>query len=183
MHNPSSEPMMSKETFSDFVTTLAYHFGQDKFVTRGEATKKRLSSWYEQVNHIPEDLLPWMADQIKSGNEYFPRNLSKTILELWNLWLKQNPNKIHKGKGAEGCRQCFWGWLVAWREIDDRWHSQAFKCGHCQSVTTRDGETATRRSLADNGWWVEPKDYKPGDEKNTPWHRVIRQSQQTEEAM
>mgnify|MGYP006282130265 CR=1 FL=1 len=124
----SNDVQMSKTAFNSFVTEIALHFGQDKFIAPSENTKKRLFSWFSQVKHLPDEPLSWIASQIKQNNECFPRNLSKTILEYWELWLKHNPKKFSKANQAE-CPYCVNGWILAYSPINPV--AEAVRCGHC----------------------------------------------------
>lgn len=152
---------MQKDRFSEFVESLALHFGQDKLAQPSEFTRKRLASWYSQVRHLPDEPLEWMAQQIKSGWDYFPRNLSKTMLELWERWYKEHPER-REAKRSPGCPYCMQGWIMAYAP-PGRGYSRdlvelgaAVKCGHCKQLP-RDSHTwrATLEEIRAAGWTVK----------------------------
>lgn len=141
---------MDKKHFSDFVISLAYHFGQDKFVQPGEATSLRLKSWFEQVVHLPPEPLVWMGSEIKKRYDFFPRNLSKCMLELWEEWLKSNPQKK---VGAGKCPYCTDGWILA--HDQENTNRFAVKCGHCSPGQSKDRFwRATHAQINNRGWSV-----------------------------
>lgn len=142
---------MSKQAFNDFVSELAYHFGQDKYVKIGEATRKRLSSWYYQVKHLPNEPLEWMATKIKNENDYFPRNLSKTMLNLWDQWYTERPQKQISQK--EGCQNCHDGWILAYPP--EELYPRAVKCAHCSKSKPEGVWITTIQELKKRGWVLE----------------------------
>lgn len=178
-----SEQLMSKGAFHEFVCSLAYHFGQDKYVTPGETTRLRLASWFEQVKHLPDSCLEYMADKVKKNNEFFPRNLSKAMLELWEQYLKDNPSKkARETREALGCSNCHWGWIVGWKKVEGwGWCSQAFKCSHCKTEqATRLGKWAYRHELMERGFILEPTERRQVPE-NTKWHGVVNRAREEAE--
>ncbi|MFP4284156.1 MAG: hypothetical protein ACLFQG_01275 [Desulfovermiculus sp.] len=148
---------MEKKNFSDFVESLAYHFGQDKFVQPGNTTALRLRSWFEQICNLPDDPLPWMGSVIKKRFNYFPRNLSKTMLELWEEWQKYNPEKVSEN---EECPYCADGWILA--DSPELPFPSAVRCGHCSPVGSGEGFwQATHLQIRRRGWSVcLPADHK-----------------------
>lgn len=149
---------MEKNRFSEFVEELALHFGQDKLAQPSEFTRKRLASWYSQVSHLPDEPLQWMAEQIKTGWDYFPRNLSKTMLELWERWYRENPSRRAR-HGSPDCPFCLNGWIMA-RPPKGRGYSRdlevfgaAVKCGHCKQLPDdRHAWRATQDEIRAAGW-------------------------------
>ena len=138
---------MQKETFSEFVWELSEHFEHK------QPTKARARSWYERVKDLPDEILPWCSTKIKDTSDYFPRNLSKAILEFWEVWKRENPDKIKNETDAIGCSRCFRGWLPVQLGTE----TTAFRCGHCQSVTQDIATMATVEELEGYGWHVQKK--------------------------
>jgi len=147
---------MSKQAFNDFVQELALHFGQDKYIQPSDMTSKRLKSWYNQVQTLPDDCLQWISDKIKNSYEWFPRNLSKTVIELYETWKKETAYKT-KTEQVD-CGVCFnSGWIVA-SYLDKRnyWQSVAFRCGHCKRLQNgAQGVMATLQEVQEKGFKTE----------------------------
>ncbi len=148
---------MLKNAFSDFVEDLALHFGQDKFTNRdNEQTQRRFRSWYDQVKELPDASLYWMAGQIKRNNDYFPRNLSKTMLELWPGWKNQNPEKCASiNIQCKECHDCVEGLLHAYKWHKNQILTAAFRC-FCGRADREFPAMpiASKADLERNGWTV-----------------------------
>ncbi|WP_027371193.1 hypothetical protein [Desulfovermiculus halophilus] len=157
---------MEKDHFSEFVEGLALHFGQDKYVQDSETTRMRLRSWFAQVKHLPAEPLEWMSDQIKRRWDYFPRNLSKTMLELWDQWLREHPKK-RAGKQRPDCPYCLEGWIMAYAPAGRGYSKElvelgaAIRCGHCsRDFQDKDIWCATVQEIRAAGW--EPMELSDG---------------------
>jgi hypothetical protein len=159
---------MNKSAFSDFVKSLALHFGQEKYVEPGQQTKMRLTSWFDQVKDLPSESLGWMAGQIKRNNEFFPRNLSKTMLELWPGWKSENPDKLLPiNQQCRDCHDCLDGVLYAWTWRDNRLLTAAFRCSCGKAANDFPAMPMTcKADLETNGWIVEAVAFSSHDDQD-----------------
>lgn len=146
---------MQKKSFSDFAEDLALHFGQDKYTTLDDQTKKRFRSWYGQVQHLPDACLFWMAGQIKNNNKYFPSNLSKTILDLWPGWKSQNPEKCAPANiQSRECNDCVDGVLYAYRWEKNQILPAAFRCSCGKAYRDFPAMPITSKADLERKGWV-----------------------------
>jgi hypothetical protein len=108
------------------------------------------------VKQLPDESLYWMAGQIKRNNEFFPRNLSKTIMELWPGWRNQHPEKCAPANiQSKECHDCLDGLLYAYRWYKNQILTAAFRCFCGRAYRNFPAmPIASKSELESSGWIV-----------------------------
>jgi len=77
---------------------------------------KTIDLWFDMVQNIPAEALPWIEQKIYQEHDLLPRNLPKAIRELFEAWLQANPEK-RAHKESVDCPDCEGGWLCLTRPV------------------------------------------------------------------
>ena len=120
---------MNKIEFSSFVETLTTFFGAKA------PGMKAVDLWFDMVQNIPAEALPWIETKICQDQETIPRNLPKAIRELFEAWLQAHPEKRARKESVD-CPDCEGGWLCLTRPVRGYKVPPTFSapCGRCRQV-------------------------------------------------
>jgi hypothetical protein len=116
--------------------------------------------WFEHVQKIPGEPLPWIIKKIESENEAFPRNLPAALWGTYREWQQANPHKMAHKRNIE-CPDCADGLLPARATKHGTPYTYIFRCGRCKQSTTHAYSMATRDELMAEGYYVIPKNGEP----------------------
>lgn len=124
---------MNKIEFSSFVETLSTYFGAKA------PGMKAVDLWFDMVQNIPAEALPWIENKICQEQDTIPRNLPKAIRELFEAWLQAHPEKRAFTQENRSCPDCEGGWLALCKPVDGYRLPLSFSapCGRCKQVPSR----------------------------------------------
>lgn len=148
---------MTQQEFSGFLKRLYVYHGKPSSLDEN-AAKAQADAWYEQVRDLPVEPLDWMYVRLTRDwpREGMPRNVAREMLILWNLWLKDHPEKrVRSGQPGAGCPHCLGGWLFLVRydlAAYPKGYEAVAGCGHCRSVVVHDHAVLTVRQAWERGW-------------------------------
>jgi len=96
---------------------------------------KTIDLWFDMVQNIPAEALPWIEQKIYQEHDLLPRNLPKAIRELFEAWLQANPEK-RAHKESVDCPDCEGGWLCLTRPVRGYKVPPTFSapCGQCRRL-------------------------------------------------
>ena len=120
---------MTRFEFMALAESLAAYYGVK---TPGSKT---VDLWFDMVQNIPAEALPWIERKIYQDQDSLPRNLPKAIRELFEAWLQANPEK-RAHKESVDCPDCEGGWLCLTRPVRGYKVPPTFSapCGRCRQV-------------------------------------------------
>lgn len=141
---------MQKQDFIAFLDKLARYYGGER-----EAGAERLRMWFEIVAGIPAHSLEGVFVRIVKIYKFHPTNVPKAILDAYEQWSAENPDRVRaaaasapRGKCPDGCDN---GVFYVQRQVDGRWVSTVAFCRTC-----RGGNATTRAELERSGAVVYP---------------------------
>lgn len=96
---------------------------------------KTIDLWFDMVQNIPAEALPWIEQKIYQEHDLLPRNLPKAIRELFEAWLQANPEKRARKESVD-CPDCEGGLLCLTRPVRGYRVPPTFSapCGRCRQV-------------------------------------------------
>ena len=120
---------MTGQQFEHFIKFLRHSHGL------GTPKEEVMDFLYEQVGNLPHDAVEWMQNRFLSTHTArFPQILHTAIKELYQEWLRENPDKQswRKESCSRQCRveECVDGLLFAEKEEPDLHYmaSYVFRC-------------------------------------------------------
>ena len=103
---------MREEAFAHAVNEIAAFLGSK------EVPPHTKSAWFDKVQNIPDEALPYIIAKITDDVDSMPRNLPKVFKEKFRAWQMENPNKC-AAVVQQGCQDCELGILFLER-TDER---------------------------------------------------------------
>jgi hypothetical protein len=100
---------MREENFAHAVNQIAAFLGSR------EAPAHTKVAWFEKVQNIPEEALPFIVEKLTDECDTMPRNLPKAFREKFRAWQMENPGKV-ASVDEKGCRDCEAGILFLERD-------------------------------------------------------------------
>lgn len=96
---------------------------------------KTIDLWFDMVQNIPAEALPWIEQKIYQEHDLLPRNLPKAIRELFEAWLQAHPEKRARKESVD-CPDCESGWLILEKDQDPYRTpiSATAPCGRCRQL-------------------------------------------------
>lgn len=157
---------MEKQNFIDFIKDLARYYGKTEFIEVNDANKDRIRDWYRKVRDLPGgNTLRDIYDRITDEFDAFPRNLPKTVKQYWEVWKKENKDRIVSVKEEiTGCKNCLKGWInfVQQDEKTGRVYEYTCHCGHCRQLYNPKIPRLTIEQIeAEGGRVIRPGEAKP----------------------
>lgn len=136
---------MTKGDFIEFAKRLCIYF------ERKPISMETLNEWFDEIQNIPSEPLPWIAKRIKE-NESFPRNIPLIVKSHWEQWLTSNPDKNVFNKNY-GCDKCKNGYLYVskWDESLNRWYNITYRCAYCRPPYPQNMALSTIEYLETDG--------------------------------
>lgn len=148
---------MTQDEFTQAAREIAEFLG----ATAPSAT--RLFAWHRKVQFIPSEAMQFIQARITDESDTMPKNLPKAFRAGFDVWLKQNPDKVAKEEQG-GCSACEGGVLFLEREKDGK---KETACVFCRCFQGNAGVVG-RASLYDmqsKGWRsAKPKTIAPVQE-------------------
>jgi hypothetical protein len=93
--------------------------------------KETAEIWRSEIGNYPEDFYTWAYGAIKNREKKFPDSPPFAVRELWQEWLRRNPDKRETHEFRCSQALCKDGWLFV---VKDR-ASYAFRCGDCKALS------------------------------------------------
>lgn len=90
---------MREEAFAHAVNEIAAFLGSK------EVPPHTKSAWFDKVQNMPDEALPYIVAKITDEVDSMPRNLPKVFKEKFRCWQMENPNKC-AAVVEQGCRDC-----------------------------------------------------------------------------
>lgn len=90
---------MREEAFAHAVNEIAAFLGSK------EVPPHTKSAWFDKVQNIPDEALPYIIAKITDDVDSMPRNLPKVFKEKFRAWQMENPNKC-AAVVEQGCKDC-----------------------------------------------------------------------------
>lgn len=162
---------MTRPEFWEFAQDLAIYYGSEKLSTPTSTGKAQLQSWYEQIQNMPAEPLPWIANRIKQSYDIMPKNLPKLMWALWFEWRDAHPEKRANRTDPANC-DCDGGVIMVWLSDSKGW--VGVRCLNCMPALPDTFELAdlggsrkhgvwqsTREELLREGWQVRTPRKRP----------------------
>lgn len=123
---------MTRFEFTNLIENLAAYYGAK---TPGSRTT---DLWFDLVQNIPAEALPWIERKICQDQDSLPRNLPKAIRELFEAWLNAHPEK-RAFVQDRNCPDCEGGWLTLCKTVPGYEVPLSFSapCGRCKQVPSK----------------------------------------------
>jgi len=120
---------MTRFEFMALAESLAAYYGVK---TPGSKT---VDLWFDMVQNIPAEALPWIERKIYQDQDSLPRNLPKAIRELFEAWLQTHPEK-RAFVQDRNCPDCDGGWLTLCKPVPGYNVPLSFSapCGQCRRL-------------------------------------------------
>lgn len=103
---------MRDDSFAHAVNEIAAFLGSKEVPPHTKA------AWFDKVQNIPEEALPYIVAKITDEVDAMPRNLPKVFKEKFRAWQMENPGKCVVVE-QQGCKDCEGGVLFLER-ADER---------------------------------------------------------------
>lgn len=103
---------MRDDSFAHAVNEIAAFLGSKEVPPHTKA------AWFDKVQNIPEEALPYIVAKITDEVDAMPRNLPKVFKEKFRAWQMENPGKVAVVE-QQGCQDCESGVLFLER-TDER---------------------------------------------------------------
>lgn len=103
---------MRDDSFAHAVNEIAAFLGSKEVPPHTKA------AWFDKVQNIPDEALPYIVEKITDEVDAMPRNLPKVFKEKFRAWQMDNPGKCVVVE-QQGCRDCESGILFLER-TDER---------------------------------------------------------------
>lgn len=100
---------MNAENFTHAVNEIAAFLGSKEVPPHTKA------AWFQKVQNIPDEALPYIVAKITDEVDAMPRNLPKVFKEKFRAWQMENPGKVAVVE-QQGCRDCESGVLFLERD-------------------------------------------------------------------
>lgn len=141
---------MQKMEFMEFLEKISTFYG-----VKVEEDKSRLRMWYGNVESIPGHALESVHGRIVRKYSHFPKNLPKAMLDAWEQWSAENPDRVRaaasgvpRGVCPDGCDN---GVFYIQRQVNGQWVNTVAFCRQCHG-----GNGTTRAELERSGAVVYP---------------------------
>ena len=90
---------MRDDSFAHAVNEIAAFLGSREVPPHTKA------AWFEKVQHIPDEALPFIVSKITDDVDAMPRNLPKIFKEKFRAWQMEHPEKV-AAESEQGCADC-----------------------------------------------------------------------------
>ena len=136
---------MRDENFMHAVNEIAAFLGSKEIPAHTKA------AWFQKVENIPDEAIPYIVAKITDEVDAMPRNLPKVFKEKFRAWQMENPDKVAVIE-QHGCRDCESGVLFLER-TDERGqvHTGTIFCQCYQGSAGYLGRS-TLAYMAQQGW-------------------------------
>ena len=131
---------MKEEAFAHAVNEIAAFLGSK------EVPAHTKSAWFDKVQNIPDEALPFIVAKITDEVDAMPRNLPKVFKEKFRAWQMEHPEKVARVV-EPGCADCESG--VLYLEKDGQ--TAAIFC-QCYSGDSGYVGRTTLAYMQRNGW-------------------------------
>ena len=136
---------MRDENFMHAVNEICAFLGSKEIPAHTKA------AWFQKVESIPDEAIPYIVAKITDEVDAMPRNLPKVFKEKFRAWQRENPGKVAVVE-QPGCRDCESGVLFLER-TDERGgvHTGCIFCQCYQGSTGYLGRS-TLAYMERQGW-------------------------------
>jgi len=141
----------------------------DFYERKSEPKQGTIELWFDKVQSIPSEPVPWIVGRIEQDSESFPRNLPGALWAGFREWMQLNPDKAAHRENKQ-CVDCEGGLLWVRKYIDGRVHYAVFECAQCGGDVWPQYPSATRDELMAD-YDVMPKDGWPYEKP--AWIKVV----------
>ena len=165
---------MREEAFAHAVNEIAAFLGSK------EVPAHTKSAWFDKVQNIPDEALPFIVAKITDEVDAMPRNLPKVFKEKFRAWQMENPGKCAVVE-QQGCRDCESG--VLFLERTDERGGVHTGCIFCQCYQGSAGYLgrSTLAYMERQGWRsTKAKTIGPGCANNADIAAQLIQARQDE---
>lgn len=111
-------------TWKDFVKRAHFYFKKPSL-----PNDSTFGIWQEEIGGYPDAFFDWAWDTAKSREDRLPENIPRWVKELWQEWLKRNPQKRDRSEFFCKQRYCEDGLLY----VVNGHCSYVFRCEECNS--------------------------------------------------
>ena len=157
---------MNIETFSHAVNQIAAFLGAK------DVPGHTKGAWFEKVQSIPNEIVPYIVAKITDEADAMPRNLPKAFLERYRSFQAEFPEKF-VSKVQKGCRDCDAG--ILWLERRDEKGRIETGVTYCACFDGNVGKLgrSTLAAMQSRGWSSQKRaEKRRNDGVDTPYHRL-----------
>ena len=165
---------MRDENFMHAVNEICAFLGSKEIPAHTKA------AWFQKVESIPDEAIPYIVAKITDEVDAMPRNLPKVFKEKFRAWQMENPGKVAVVE-QQGCRDCESGILFLER-TDERGqiHTGTIFCQCYQGSTGYLGRS-TLAYMERQGWRsTKAKTIGPGCANKSDIAAQLNQARQDE---
>ena len=111
-------------TFADCVKKSHFYFKHAKL-----PADETMDIWTEEAGKFPSEFYDWAFMSLKAREKKLPDNFPQAVLELWQEWMRRNPEKIERREFRCKQKECADGLLFVIKDGV----SFVFRCAECDS--------------------------------------------------
>ena len=157
---------MRDENFMHAVNEIAAFLGSKEIPAHTKA------AWFQKVENIPDEAIPYIVAKITDEADAMPRNLPKAFNEKYRAWQMEHPEKFTHVE-QRGCRDCESGILWLERKGDNgRIETGAIYCTCFVGSVGYLGRSSLA-AMQQRGWLSKKKQQRIRSEvQRSPYHNL-----------